>query len=66
VAKVILGTTLSLDGFMDHRIGSVGLLYPDPTFLPGGKPILGMGKSAPDKLSEALKANGYSFRKSKG
>ncbi len=29
MAKVILGTTMSLDGFINDRNGSVGSLYPD-------------------------------------
>jgi len=29
MAKVILGTTISLDGFINDRSGSVGALYPD-------------------------------------
>ncbi len=29
MAKVILGMTMSLDGFINDRKGSVGALYPD-------------------------------------
>ena len=29
MAKVILGTRMSLDGFINDRNGSVGRLYPD-------------------------------------
>ena len=29
MAKVILGATMSLDGFINDRSGSVAVLYPD-------------------------------------
>jgi dihydrofolate reductase len=39
MAKVILGTTISLDGFINDRIGSVSALYPDLATLPETEPL---------------------------
>ena len=33
MAKVVLGVTISLDGFAEDINGSVGALYPDPDTL---------------------------------
>lgn len=39
MAKVILGTTMSLDGFINDREGSVGALYPDLDTLRNTEPM---------------------------
>lgn len=39
VAKVIVGMTISLDGFVNDRSGSVGALYPDLETLRDTKPM---------------------------
>jgi dihydrofolate reductase len=44
MAKVIAGTTMSLDGFIGDRYGSVAALYPDVT--EGIKSAIGQAKAA--------------------
>jgi hypothetical protein len=39
MAKVILGATMSLDGFINDRSGSVAALYPDLESLRDTKPL---------------------------
>lgn len=39
MAKVILGITMSLDGFTNDRSGSVGALYPDLNALRNTEPM---------------------------
>ncbi len=39
MAKVILGMTLSLDGFINDRTGKVGALYPDLYVLRNTEPM---------------------------
>lgn len=39
MGKVILGTTISLDGFVNDRNGSVEVLYPDLATLPDTEPL---------------------------
>jgi hypothetical protein len=39
MTKVILGMTMSLDGFINDSSGSVEALYPD--LVPGGRPSRG-------------------------
>jgi dihydrofolate reductase len=39
MAKVVLGMTISLDGFVNDRTGSVGALYPDLVTLRSAEPL---------------------------
>jgi hypothetical protein len=39
MAKVVLGATMSLDGFINDRIGSVAALYPDLDSLRDTEPL---------------------------
>jgi len=39
MAKVVLGVTMSLDGFINDRSGSVGALYPDLAALRDTEPL---------------------------